>query len=208
MSQLNLYNGALALPDIGEAPLQSLSENTPLRYRLDGVWNRGALRAVLERHDWNFATRTLTLFPSQSIAPAFGWKYVYEKPVDWVRTVAISDVEDFAVWSRNFIEEGNLFLSNSDKLYVRYVSDGAAYGGDFSRWSQAFNNFMYHYLAYNIVGNTTASGSKGQSLEERMTKALREAIAFDGNGQATQRLPYTTWTQARYGYRGSGRGWE
>src|SRR5204862_4868724 len=99
-TNLSVFNDALS--HLGELKLANLSENREARHALDDTWG-GRVGFCLERAFWNFAMRTVEIAASDTLAPAFGMAYVFEKPDDWVRTYQVSDNERFEPQLSQFI---------------------------------------------------------------------------------------------------------
>lgn len=162
-SQLNLYNGALLL--CGETMIASLTVDEESRYKLDEVWNNNAVRALLEMEEWPFATRTSAFAYDPDITTDFGYRRAFEKPSDWVRTMQVSESEYFDPPLTKYVDEANYWWSDADLIYVRYVSSGASYGGDLTKWPQTFCEFVKAWLAAKIIHSTGATeGHKDRLL--------------------------------------------
>ena len=197
MSQLDIYNGAAM--QLGERFITSLSDDVPLRYILDYVWNNGGIRYCLEKGHWNFSMRTQEIEASESVEPDFSFSYAYEKPSDWVKTTAFSADEYFQHMITDYVDERDYWFSNYQKIYVKYVSDDPAYGMDYSLWTESFKEFVHLHFAYNAMERVSASDSKKQSLERRYKEAMRSAKGNDAHNQPMDALPAGSWNHTRMG---------
>lgn len=191
--RLKLYNGALR--ELGERRLSSLSEEVPARYDLDEVWDNGFIRDALERGLWNFAARTSELNYTGDINPEFGYRYAFEKPVDWVRTAKLCTDEWFRNPLRMVEDQQNYWFCDLDKIYVSYISDDDAYGSDFGLWPVSFTRWAEAYLAFKIAPRVAPK--KEKDAFDKQKKFLTEARSRDAMNDASGVLPEGSWTRSR-----------
>jgi len=147
--QLQLYNDALLVA--GERALSTITDDIEARYLLDQVWANGGVRACLEEAQWTFAMRTIQIDYDPSIEPSYGYNRAFVKPDDWVLTAGICSDEFFRVPLLQYIDEAGYWFSSLDTIYVRYVSDDAAYGGDLGNWPKTFWDFVATHFAGRLV---------------------------------------------------------
>lgn len=194
--QLSLYNGALRV--LKERKLASLTESREPRRLLDDVWT-DYQKHVLEQASWVFATRSQQADFSPSVEPAFGYKYAFDKPTDWIRTVAVSSDPYFRVPLTDMSDEGGFWLSDLQTIYVRYVSNDSKFGGDLSLWPASFIRYVEHYLAWQIAPRLLKTDNDVREVERKMTRMLTEAKGKDALNDGAQGLPQGSWTRARHG---------
>lgn len=198
-SRLALYNGALLA--LGLRKLTSLTENRAPRRRLDTVWDDGAVKFCLQQGLWNFAMQTVQLTYSPSVEPAFGFRFAFDKPTDWVRTFMMSGDETFACPLLEYEDQTSYWFANLDTLYARYVSDAAQYGGDFSLWPENFTRYVEHYLALRICKAETNSTTDKEDLTRDVKKYLNIARSTDAMDETTRFAPRGSWSTARNRWR-------
>lgn len=196
-SKLGLYNAANLI--IGERKLSSLTENRPSRRRLDSVWDDDGVKSCLQAGFWNFAMQSIELTHSPSIDPAFGFQYAFDKPTDWVRTAIVSADENFSNELLNYEDQVAYWYADCDPIYVRYVSDDAALGGDLSLWPANFTRYVEHYFAMRISKATSNSTNDQLELEAKVKRLLNEAKATDAMDESTKTLKPGSWSSARSG---------
>lgn len=194
-SRLSLYNEALR--HIGERELASLSENREPRRVLDNVWDDDLIDTCLEQGFWNFATRAVRITYSPSVEPPFGYRYAFDIPADHIRTVGVCSDEYFNVPLLQYTTEGEYWFSDLQEIYVRYVSNDAAYGNDFSLWPKSFTRWVAVHVAALICERLTQNASKADTLTKKAAKLLVAAKSKDAMAEATQFMPPGTWTTAR-----------
>lgn len=197
-TQLSLYNGALLL--LGEGKLASLSENREPRHVLDDIWDRRAVDYCLRQGLWNFAIRAVESDYDATIEPSFGFQYVFGKPSDWVKTAAVASDEYFRALLTGFDyrDEAGNWLSNHNKLYIRYVSNDSDYGADYTLWTPDFERFVEAYLAKNagprIKGVSAERLEAAETVYDKLEGQAKSAdAADDGPGSP----PNGSWAQSR-----------
>jgi len=153
-SRLKIYNGALRI--LGERKLASLTESREPRFLCDDEWNDGLVRYALERGQWRFAMRTSRLDYSTDITPAFGLRYGFEKPTDWVDTSAVCSDEYFNTPLTRYADEVGYWFSDLTQIFVKYVSDDEDYGADVARWPYSFTEYVKALLASRIAARLTS----------------------------------------------------
>lgn len=203
-TQLSLYNEALRI--CGERKLASITEDREPRRLLDGVWDGGAIDYCLEQGQWNFAMRSAKLEYAPSIDPAFGYKYAFEKPSDYIRITALCTDEYFNVPLTQYTEEGGFWFSDLDEIYIKYVSNDSSYGSDYSLYPQTFMRYVATYLASEIIDRLTQNASLWDKTYRLMQKRLTDARSKDAMAEPTQFLPTGRWISARRGGGNSDRG--
>lgn len=196
-SKLSLYNGALR--ELGEGKLASLSENREPRRVLDSMWDSDAVKTCLAAGQWNFATNSIELSYSPSVTPAFGLTYAFDKPANWVRTVAMCSDERFTSPLRHYQDEGAYWYADLDTLYVRYVDSGTSFGLDYSKWPANFTRYVETWLAARICMPLTQNQGKRDGLEQLAEVWLVKAKSTDAMDEATKFMPTSSWTRARTG---------
>lgn len=204
-SKLLLYNNALLL--CGERKLASLTEDREPRHLLDDVYDGGAIRTCLEAADWNFATRTVKAEYDPAIDPDFGFRRGFEKPSDWCRTTLVSANEYFQQPLKNthFADEAGYWFADMDTIYVKYISDLDAYGGNPSNWTETFARYFEAYLAHRIAYKVTRSKSDREEVERELKKRYDKATTNDARNSGSSVPPEGTWNRSRRGGYGFGR---
>lgn len=197
IDKLGLYNAALRL--MGERRLANLSENREPRRVLDGVWADDAIGSCLEQGQWSWASRSLKMEATPSEVADFGYKYVFQKPDDYVRVITLCNDEYFSSSLNRFVDEGDYFYVDNDTIYLRYVSDGINYGRNYALWPQSFQRYVIAFMAYEASLRLTNSHAIQDRLELQMKRRLSDAQAKDGVNRPVQYPPRGSWLKARQG---------
>jgi hypothetical protein len=204
--KLSLYNGALR--KIKQRRLASLTENAPARYYLDDEYDK-TITFCLEQGHWNFATRATRLEASTDVEPDWGYSYAFEKPDDYVRLSMISANDRFQPILDDFRDEADYWLTDTNLLYITYVSDDTSYGLNLSRWPQTFVDAVEYELAYRIAPHLTTMGDpEARELERRRASSMTNAKSKDAQNGAVEYLPPGRLVQSRLGKYGSSRNWQ
>jgi len=197
-SKLKLYNGALR--ELGERKLASLSVNEEPRRVLDTAYDSDFIDYVLSMGQWNFAIRTASIDPDESVTDSFGYSNAFEKPTDWIRTVALSDDEYQIQPLRDYKDEAGYWFAEADPLYVSWVSNGEDYGGDLANFPAAMQLYAETELASRICTRLTQNEGKTEKLIKLAAKRLTKALSLDAMDQSTMSMPEGNWAQSRRGY--------
>ena len=195
-SKLSIFNGALT-KWLGERKLASLSEARESRRILDDIWDDDFIASCLEAGEWNFAARSAALDYSTTTEPPFGYIRAFEKPEDWKRSITVAEDPYFRWPSRKYSDEAGFWFADVDILYVKYVSDDAAYGSDFSLWPASFTHWVEVHLAFLACERLTQSESKKLMLEKKDSRLFNKAISIDAMNDPVPSPPNGTWVNAR-----------
>jgi hypothetical protein len=198
-SKLSIFKGALRL--LGPHELAALTDDRPERYQLDDAWD-DAVEFLLGQGLWNFAIRVVQIDKTVSPSPApIGWDYAFAKPTDWIRTAGISNETTFRLGFEDYEDEGSRWVANVDPLYVRYVSNDAAYGLSIASWPQAFAKTLEAYLAFE--SGLPISGDRGNrnDLYSLFKERLKMAKTLDAFYEAVDYPPAGRLVRSRFSRR-------
>ena len=193
--KIGVYNGALLI--LGERKLSSLSEAREPRRALDDAYD-SALEYGLSRGFWNFAMRAIQADSSASVTPTFGFTYAFTKPSDFVRLYNFGSTETFDPPLMTVVDEPNYWYANCDPLYVKYVSNDSAYGGDLSIWSEAYADYIMNRLAVKTCKRITGKAPDADmfAVEKRALAVARSEDAMD---EPPGFPPRGSWVNSRRG---------
>lgn len=194
-TRLSLYNGALRL--LGERQLGSITENREPRRMLDAAWDDGAVNGALEAGQWLFACRGMQYDYSPSVEPEFGYRRAFNKPDDFVRTMAVCEDEYFKVPLTQYADEAGYWFADLDTIYIKYVSNGATYGNDMSRWPQSFVKYFEAVLAGGIAMPLTQNRQKLVDMENIAAERLKQAKSQNAMADPAKFMPTSSWVNAR-----------
>lgn len=210
-TRLKIYNGALLI--CGERALASITENREPRHLLDNVWNDGGNRYCLEQGQWNFAMRTAKMTYDPDVEPAFGYRYAFQKPTDWVDTSAVCQDPFFNVPLMQYADEIQWWFASLDTIYCKWVSDDENYGLNLANWPSSFTEYVKHFYASKVIMKLTGDKQRQQTLlgppgrpdKGTLGYALQLAKNRDAMAKPPQRPAQGGWSRARQGGWGTGR---
>lgn len=195
--KLSIFQGSCAA--IGCRRITSLTEDRlPLR-ELNGVWDRGGLRTCLSTGYYKFATRTQAVTYDPAIEPDFGYARVFEKGGDWILTAGVSGNESFNPPLTAYRDEGGFLFADLDTLYVSFISDDAAFGGDFSLWPENFTRYVEGWFGLQVHERLVNNNDKKVLHERTVKRLLVETKAKDALDGPAKFLPQGTWSTSRRG---------
>ncbi|MFK0687989.1 hypothetical protein ACFX5Q_07260 [Mesorhizobium sp. IMUNJ 23033] len=184
--QLSLYNGALI--KLGQPRLAALSDEGKARRALDAEYAK-TVKACLEAAFWNFAMRFVQMEATQSATGDFGYRYVFDKPDDWLRTAGVTTDPYGKVPLLDYDDRANWLLADNSVIYLRYVSNDQDYGLDLGLWPQTFVDYVETCLAWATCEEVTGSSDRKDKLEKARDKAKYKASNTDAMNEAVTRYP-------------------
>ena len=196
--KLSLYNGALTV--LGERKLASLTENREPRYKLDDIWDNDLVDRVLQMGQWYFAQRTVQLAENPSITPSFGYRYGFDAPADWLRTMGVCYDEYFQLPITRYSREAQWWFCDATPIYVKYVSNDIQYGQDYSLWPPNFTEMVEHYMAMKVAPRLTGVDISDTALLQKYKLWLAEAKATDAMEEPAKFAPKGSWSRSRRGF--------
>lgn len=220
-SPLDVYNLALTKLDVSKT-IKSINETSPEA----GACNRFydfARKLVLEKAYWDFATKAAALalildqstLTSQSQIAFPGWRYVYARPTDCVRALAITTqyglrlnpfmrswwygMDSLPQWGpyrppwRQMIDVLNPagggqaidMLTDQDSAWLVYVMDVP----NVNLWSAAFEQAVAWNLATLIAGPVSANQIAKQTAIKMAELSITSAMMITLNEQQPDPYP-------------------
>lgn len=168
ISAVSICSNALLL--LGDRPIDSFDLNND-RTRLVANLYTSKRDRVLRVHPWNCAIKRVLLSPDAT-APAFGWKYQFQLPEDWLRTLSIGaeGIED------DYVVEGRKVLMKSNVCRLRYIFRNDVEATWDALLVDAMTQVMVAALTYAVTKSTTKQATE----EEIVKQVLKVARAADG----------------------------
>jgi len=170
-SKLDIVNGALI--EMGETPLQSLTEDTESAITANYIYDQ-VYHDLLSKAPWRFAVTKQTL--SQLVAaPLNEWTYQYQIPSDCVRVLRVYPDQDYDIY-------GDTIYSKASALALDYVAKVTE-----DALPPYFVRLLVLELAVRMSMSITASASmKGTLIQE---KQLQFAAALAADAQQRPNRP-------------------
>lgn len=170
-----------------------------------------AVSALLDMHDWSFATKRKAV-PELCDEEGFGWRKVFQFPADALRIISVKDYQlqsygdsrlryqgaypDYDPSQQDYeVKDGKLYC-NVDNAVVEYVSSNV----NVSRFTPDFVVALSFFLAHQLVG-ARVKGKEGQTLAQTLFKQFQIALSTAKTKDASQqqkRLHFVPrWIRAR-----------
>ena len=161
VSEVSICNQALA--HIGaEALIVALSENTE-EARFCNIYYASTRDSLLRAHEWNFATRYVSL-AKIGTAPT-RWSYQYAYPADALNAIEIVNTVDATKIDFEIINDGasaRLIVTDQDDAELRYTSKTT----DPTVFDPGFVEILSWAIAYRIAEPITGSSDKkGEAMK-------------------------------------------
>ncbi len=192
-----------ALVHLQKATINTLTDDVEAVYVFTSAWP-GVVEEAFNAGDWNFAKVSVALSADPLAAATVGWTYAFAYPDDWVRTVTVGNMPDLRHAFRDYADEGGLLHSNTNPLYLRYISDTFADDDQVEAWPTMFWRYVALKLAYDTCGRLTSGDTLEDKLEKRMEKALRQAKNVDARNENNKVIAPGSWLRARHSGWGTG----
>ena len=184
--------------------LAALTDRAEGRFLLDEVWGdggvtTGGLKHCLEQGLWTFALRSMAVDPDPDYTPSFGVSNRFGMPGDFVQTAGVWSDERFSNPVTDYSEEAGFWYSDLARLYVKYVSNDAAYGLDFTKWPESFKLYVERYFASRIIGKITKSEKREEDMIRKTEMAASAARTNSAMEQPSKIPARGRWASARMG---------
>jgi hypothetical protein len=145
-----------------------------------------ARRYALEKRAWTFATKRVTLSTPLAAPPDWGYGYQHVKPADCIRTLIVSEYQDYKDGGSpmDYRVEGDTIVSQFSTIYLKYIFNEITE----DRFSPSFVEAMALYLAYLMATPLTESRSMKNDLKTEFESMIFEASATDGTQGSSDRI--------------------
>lgn len=183
-SEVAICNSALA--KIGAQRILSLVENSEAA-RLCNEQYYKIRDDLLRSHPWNFAIKRVKLV-STGNAPAFGYAFEYQIPVDCMRI--LSTISSTDSWSK----EGDKIVSDDSEFGIRYIAKVT----DPNQFDANFCEVLSLKLAADICYSLVQSVTLKASLDQLYKDAIKDARSFDAQESGSvQTVVADDWLMSR-----------
>lgn len=146
VTKLQLYNDALRI--IGERKLASESEARESRYRLDDIYDFGAIDYCLEITKPRFAS-VVDKITTSVTSTEYGFANTFDLPADYLVMVGLFSDAGLDEPITRFIEQGRTLATDHSTVYLRYTSSTS--GAVLASWPPSFARLVSAYLAKELA---------------------------------------------------------
>ena len=175
----------LALSNLGEARIQSLTENSA-RARACSARIDSCIESVLRMNVWNSALERVLL--TQIEAPLFGWNYTYQLPANCIKVVEVEPVSKYLVEKKNI-------LSNETSLYLLYVATPT----DTNNLDVLLAEAIAMKLAVEIAETLTSKEGLKSEMAQKYFLAVQEARSANSRDKTPEHRERSSYLDAKKG---------
>lgn len=195
-TRLKIYNLCLGTY-VGTQMLANLTENVASRHALDKVYDSG-LEYMLEQGLWKFALKTVNLTTLRQDT-AIHRQHRYPMPSDYVRTAGISSTPRFDSRQgfEDFEEENGFLYSDSNSLWLQYVSKAETHGLNLALWPANYEQAVASWLAYQSALPISKDKGDRADLLRLHQLTLSTARRLDAVDEAVKSKPAGRWPRSR-----------
>lgn len=183
-SAIDIIN--LALIELGETPITSLSDNVKSARIMNALYEH-TRDHLLSLNFWSFAIKRAEL-AALTTEPEFDFGYEYELPSDFIRLYETAETRDYA-------KEGTKILANTSGplriIYVSRVTDPNTFGA-------AFIDAFIALLAANACEAIKQSSSDKERLLAKFERSLARAARIDSQQKPPSEPDMVDWLSTRY----------
>lgn len=179
-----------ALIAIGADTITALTDGSNNAHACNDVYE-SARDELLRLHPWNFAVARSRL-GRLAEAPVFGFRFAYQLPSDWIRTLSVHG-DDTGGVTVAYRQEGRTLHADAAALYLRYICRVS----DPNRMDPLFRTALSLRIALDVTDRVSHSESKVARVARQFERALRAAKAVDSQEDRPDALPTPSWLAVR-----------
>ena len=188
-----------ALNTIGADPIVAFTDANKRAIACQGQYNLSR-KEELRGANWSFAIKRTTL-PALAAAPAFGYTFAYQLPVDFVRLVQVGQWfvgfsnTDYRTGpeSEYALEDGKILTNAGAPLPIRYVYDLT----NAQQFDAMFVSCLTARLASDIALQLTQSTDKKREADKEWQLAMARALAANAIEKPPEMIPDEAWIMGR-----------
>ena len=117
--------------------------------------------------------------------------------------MAVCQDEFFKAPLLEHVDENDHWFCDLETIYIKYVSDHAQWGRDYSLWTELFRNCVATKMAKELGIGLAKSRHVKEDIRLEHEKYLKDAKSLDALNKPTTFKPPGSWTRSRLG-RGRG----
>jgi hypothetical protein len=193
---LKIYNRALQI--LGQDHLNSVTDDSIRKVKLDVALSSGLVESLLEDTGWHWAVTSAKVQVNPSLEPEWGLKNVFDKPDNMQRIDGVFADEYMKVPLKEYKEEGAYIYSDYNEMYIQFVS--RAYLSDPASWPVHFTRLVSATMARD-VSRLKVFGKTAREIEE-IRLIFKEAEAESKNIDVMQAPPRIisegSWVSSRF----------
>lgn len=148
----------------------------------------------LGKHDWNFATRRVTLTGDTgdtgihlgATEAASGYLYGFAKPSDWVKTILVTDDPHGVFKLTDYFEGHSYYSADTGEIILYYVANDTGTSLNISDWPSNFRRYVELETAVRVFPRLSGAmepqvrDAAFEKLAARRDAAMEVALKQDG----------------------------
>jgi len=190
----NLYNDALMI--IGQIHLVSNDDDSHPRSVMDAILSQGVVATVLEEQGWTFALVSNKLTYNPSLEPSWGYRRVFDMPIDMHRIDGVYQDEYFTAPLKDYQVESGQVYCELDDIYIQYVK--TSYIENPAAWPQYYRNIVAAEMAVRAAPMLNAQMLMNAKDQRRMRS--NEGQSTDAMSGPPQMIKRGGWSSSKSGF--------
>lgn len=182
-SQTEICN--LSLTYLGEERISKITDPAEPARKLNALWV-ASVKALLEMHPWNFATKRATLGQLLEV-PDHKYSFFFQLPSDCIRVIRLNDRD------AEYRVEGNRIATDESTVEIEYI----AYISDSSKYPPLFVEALAAKLGYELALSITSDDGTWDRMEKLLTLKLSKATFSDSQQGTPAPLVRNRWIEER-----------
>jgi len=186
-----VYNDALLI--LGLSKIVANTDDSHRRSVIDTAIDANLVEFMLEDIGWNWAITSTKILQDQSLEPDWGYRYVFNKPLDLLRLDGVFADEYFQRPLKLYLDEGGNFFSDVDEIYLKYVSTTFTSSPD--GWASSFRKLIAGRLAKETC--MTLAPDKYKEVMMEYEDRYSSAKSIDAMQSPPRILAEGSWVRSR-----------
>lgn len=183
----------MALGHIGTYRINAYTEDSNEAVAVREVYERVKLD-LLASAPWDFAIDQQQL-GRVGATPVTRYTYAYNKPTNWLRTVALSEYSDMGIPLLEYRDIAGTIQTNAEYVFMEYVSSAA---GE-EVFSVPFVTAFTFGIAVECCKKINASDQQKDYLAKQFDREKVKALMLEAMHQPPIAIPPSSWATARRG---------
>ena len=188
---INIYNDALLI--MGLEKITDGNDDSFRRSTLDTAIDADLVEAALEDIGWHWALKSVKSLHNPSLEPDWGYSRAHDKPADMHRLEGVYYDEYFQRPLKTYLDEGEVFFTDEDEIFLQYVSSD--FHNDPDGWSPSFRRLIGARLAKDCY--MTLNHKAMNKVESEFDKRESAAKSIDVMQSPPRLIAEGSWVRSR-----------
>jgi hypothetical protein len=188
---INIYNDALLI--MGLEKITDANDDSFRRSTLDTAIDADLVEAALEDIGWHWALKSVRSEFNPSLEPDWGWARGHDKPDDMHRLEGVYYDEYFQRPLKTYLDEGEVFFTDEDEIFLQYVSSSFFNNPD--GWAPSFRRLIGARLAKDCYMSLNPKAMN--KVESEFDKRESAAKSIDVMQSPPRLIAEGSWVRSR-----------